>query len=79
MDPSRYCQQAIQELRSASAIEGQQKIVVLAYFADLNPSAADFLTELRLLAESAERSGRASLASAARAVIADWQSHASPN
>ena len=74
MDPSRYCQQAIQELRREPAIEGQQKIVVLAYFADLSPSEQDFSSQLKLLAESAERTGRASLASAARSVLEEWQS-----
>ena len=74
MKPSRYCHEVIDELREGAAgAEGQQKIVVLAYFADLNPSERDFASRLRLLAESSERSGRHSLASAARAVLDDWE------
>ena len=79
MDPSRYCQQAIKELRRADSeqgVPGQQKIVVLAYFAELHPSEQDFSSQLKLLAESAGRSGRTSLAQAARSVLDDWQSRA---
>ena len=81
MDPSRYCQQAIKELRRAKpehGVRGQQKIVVLAYFAEVNPSEQDFSSQLKLLADSAERTGRTSLARAAQSVLDDWQSRTVP-
>jgi hypothetical protein len=73
MEPNRYCQTAIDGLRDAeTSIESQQKIVVLAYFAEVGPSEEGFAIDLRLLADGAERDGRRSLAAAARAVLEDW-------
>lgn len=77
MDPKRYCQEAIQELHTAASTEQSnqrhQRIVVLAYFADLQPAEQDFASQLKLLAASSERSGRSALATAAREVLDDWQ------
>jgi hypothetical protein len=73
MEPIRYCQKAIDGLReTAVSVESQQKIVVLAYYAEVSPSREDFATDLRLLADGAQRDGRHSLAAAARAVLDDW-------
>lgn len=77
MEPSRYCQEAIGELRDGAADAArQQKIVVLAYYAEVSPPEEGFATDLRLLAQGAERDGRRSLAAAARAVLHDWEAHA---
>lgn len=77
MEPSRYCQEAIGHLRDGGAdFEQQQKIVVLAYYAEASPSEEGFASELRLLADGAERDGRSSLAAAARSVLEDWQARA---
>jgi len=78
MDPRSYCQHAIGQLRRETAtrhrdVEGRQMVVVLAYFAQQQPSERDFASQLKLLAESAERSRRRSLAAAARAVLSDWE------
>jgi hypothetical protein len=74
MEPSRYCQDALGELRDGAADIGiQQKVVVLAYYAEVGASEARFATDLRLLAEGAERDGRMALAAAARAVLDDWK------
>ena len=77
MEPNRYCQQAIQELRqsmpSEQRVEAQQRLVVLAYFAAEPLQTRDFASRLRLLANSSERSGRSNLAAAARAVLEDWE------
>ena len=82
MDPRTYCQQTIKDLRSSDAkrfsgIEDHQIVVVLSFFAQQTATERDFLTQLKLLAESAERSRRTSLAAAARAVLEDWQSRVS--
>ncbi len=81
MDPKRYCQEAIQELHTAAPTEQanqrHQRIVVLAYFADIQPAEQEFASQLKLLASSSERSGRPSLAAAAREVLDDWQARRS--
>jgi hypothetical protein len=81
MEPRIYCQEAIDRLRvrgaeSFSGAEDKQVVVVLAYFAQQKPSERDFTSGLKLLAESATRSGRSSLAAAANAVLSDWQATA---
>jgi hypothetical protein len=81
MEPRTYCQEAMDRLRgrgaeSFSGAEDKQVVVVLAYFAQQKPSERDFPSELKLLAESATRSGRSSLAAAASAVLSDWQTRA---
>jgi hypothetical protein len=81
VDPRTYCERAIGQLRRETAtqhrdVEGRQRVVVLAYFAQQQPSARDFASQLRLLAESAERSRRTALAAAARAVLRDWEARA---
>ena len=77
MDPKTYCELAISEVRNQpqrfDGIEGHQMVVVLAHFAQVRPDQRDFPSQLKLLVESAERSHRWSLASAARAVLEDWQ------
>ena len=77
MDPKQYCQQAMRELRkatpTAAPTQHHQRVVVLAYFADVPPTEQDFATQLKRLAESSERSGRIALATAAREVLADWE------
>lgn len=79
MDPRTYCEDAIRKLRSGDAasrkkMENNQVVVVLAYFIQHEPSERDFASQLKTLAESADRSHRQSLAAAARAVLSDWQS-----
>jgi hypothetical protein len=81
MEPRTYCQEAIDQLRGRGAdrfpsAENKQIVVVLAYFAEQKPSERDFTSELKLLADSATRSGRPSLAAAASAVLSDWQARA---
>jgi hypothetical protein len=77
VEPKRYCQQAIQEIRrrmpSEPPTEAQQRLVVLAYFAEEPLETRDFASRLKLLADSSERSGRPTLAAAARAVLEDWE------
>ena len=78
MDPRTYCEHAMGQLRRKTATrhrdaEGRQMVVVLAYFAQQQPSERDFASQLKLLAESAERSRRSLLATAARAVLSDWE------
>ena len=83
MDPRTYCEHAMGQLRQKIAtrprdVEGRQRVVVLAYFAQQQPSVRDFASQLKLLAESAERSRRSSLAAAARAVLCDWEARIAP-
>ena len=78
VDPRTYCRRAMANSlgrtrpRQDESIK-RQVLVVLAYFAQQDTSERDFVAQLRLLGDSAERSGRPSLAAAARAVLHDWQ------
>ena len=81
MDPRTYCRQVIADLlgksrRQDTGLSDRQVVVVLAHFALQNPSGRDFTAQLALLADSAERSHRRSLAAAARAILEDWQRRA---
>ena len=77
MDPRTYCEQGMVALRSKPArrrdLKRPQRIVVLSYFAQRDPSDRDFARQLAQLAESSDRLGRRGLAEAARAVLRDWE------
>lgn len=77
MEPRVSCEQAIRELRAERSArfgdaDARQILVVLSYLVDQQLSGADFARALQLMAESASRGGRPSLAAAARAVLDDW-------
>ena len=78
MDPDTYCRQVISQLlgkskRQDAGLSDRQVLAVLAHFALQKPSERDFTAQLALLADSAERSHRRSLAAAARAILEDWR------
>lgn len=78
LDPRTYCERAIEDLRSTQrtrfgGLQSNQMVVVLAYFAEIQPEARDFTSQLKLLARTSERSNRWSLAAAAKAVLSDWE------
>src|SRR5437763_16305675 len=78
MNPDTYCRQVIVDLlgksrRQDAGLSDRQVVAVLAHFALQNPSGRDFTAQLALLADSAERSHRRSLAAAARAILEDWR------
>jgi hypothetical protein len=82
VDPHTYCRQVIADLLSESrrqdaGLSDRQVVAVLAHFALQKPSGRDFTAQLALLADSAERSHRRSLAAAARTILEDWQRRAS--
>ena len=78
MDPRTYCQQGRAALLGKRGHQQQgrktsQVLAVLAYFAQQELTERDFVAQLVLLRDSAERSGRAGLAVAARAVLRDGE------
>jgi hypothetical protein len=78
VDPQTYCRHAMANVlgRSGKQQDGssdRQVLVVLAYFAQQDTSERDFVRQLTLLGDTAERSGRTSLAAAARSVLSNWQ------
>jgi len=80
VDPRTYCRQAMAKVLGQGRMQqdgltDRQVLVVLAYFAQQETSERDFIGQLTLLGDSAERSGRTALAAAARAVLHDWQTH----
>jgi hypothetical protein len=81
VDPHTYCRQVIADLlserrRQDAGLSDRQVVAVLAHFALQKPSGRDFTAQLALLADSAERSHRRTLAAAARAILEDWQRRA---
>src|SRR5437763_10535812 len=82
MNPDTYCRQVSAQLlgkskRQDAGLSDRQVVAVLAHFALQKPSERDFTAQLALLADSAERSHRRSLAAAARAILEDWRRRAS--
>ena len=77
MEPRDYCAQRVACLRTSAKARPDmpqaQILVVAAYYAQRECSERDFANDLELLAGSAERMGRPGLATAARAVLADWR------
>ena len=77
MEPRDYCAQRVVCLRTSAKarpdLTQAQIVVVAAYYAQREFSERDFVNDLELLAGSAERSDRPGLATAARAVLADWR------
>jgi hypothetical protein len=83
MQPDAYCSIQIERLQQKRCQDGlnlneNQLIVVLTHFLQLNPAANDFESQLKLLVESASRSNRTALATAARSVLDDWQAESRP-
>ena len=77
MDPHLYCQETMAELLTGHAGERSeparlQRAVVLSYLLGRRLSREDFVRELRELAVDAGH-GRPGVASAARAILLDWQ------
>ncbi len=78
MDPRTFCEQALDDLRRGQApqspeVGSQQVEVVLIHLVAQTPSEQEFSTQLKLMAESAERMNRPALAAAARALLSDWK------
>ena len=76
MDPHVYCRAFVAELLAERAGRGSdparlQQAVVLAYFVERRPSQEDFARELHALAAGVH--GGPGVASAARAILLDWQ------
>ena len=79
MDPTTYCQEAIETLRREqggvlSDRPSFQMVILLSSYGQQDLSPWDFATTLKLLIERSERSGGARGAEAARRVLDDWQS-----
>ena len=77
MDPHLYCQETMAELLTervgaGSDPERLQRAVVLSYLLGRRLSREDLVRELRELAVDAGH-GRPSVASAARAILLEWQ------
>ena len=81
MDPHLYCLEALSELQGReterfASSEVYQVQLVLAHYSREPLSAQDFEQALWWVADGAERTGRARLAAAARAILADWRARA---
>ena len=77
MDPPLYCQETMAGLLTGDAGAGSdparfQRGVVLSYLLGRRLSREDFVRELKELSVDAAH-GRPSVASAARAILLDWQ------
>ena len=77
MDPHLYCQETMAALLTERAGAGSdperfQRPVVLSYLLGRRLSRDDFVRELRELSVDAAH-GRPGVASAARAILLDWQ------
>ena len=80
MDPRAYCQEAITELLAERARRGWdpdigQRAILLSYLLERRLSAPDFEHRLKQLSASAHP-GQPGVATAARAILADWQARA---
>ena len=77
MKPQDFCTQKVvcrrTSAKSRPDLTQAQSVAVAAYYAQREFSERDFVNDLELLAGSAERSDRPGLATAARAVLADWR------
>jgi hypothetical protein len=76
MTPREYCEQNVRRLQDSSHAPHDKWTMqirsVLSFFAQRNLTDHEFVAELKLMAESAEHSGRPALAAAVRTVLADW-------
>ena len=76
MTPRDYCKQTMRRLQDASPAPhnktAMQVLSVLSFFAQRDRTDHEFVADLRLMAESAEHSGRPGLAAGARTVLAEW-------
>ena len=77
MDPHLYCQETMAELLTGHAGAGSdparlQRAVVLSYLLGRRLSREDFVREPKELSVDAAH-GRPGVASAARAILLDWQ------
>ena len=84
MDPKSFCEAGLADLRARRkrrrrTPEGIQLVIVLAHFAGLQPSEAEFERALAELADDAEQAGHGSLANATRAILAQWVTRAAEN
>ena len=78
MDPRTYCQQSCAQLIRDRARRGAdpkslQRGIVLAYFATQQITESKFARELSALSGGRSRAQAPGLATAARAVLRDWQ------
>ena len=79
MDPTAYCEQAIEQLRDkrSGAFSDRQQyevLIVLSSFGRQDLSPPHFTQALKLLIERCERAGQPKTAAAARQILSDWLS-----
>ena len=78
MDPAAYCAQRIEDLRQDPAgriggRQGWQTVIVLSYLRRQQIREQEFGAALRRLAEQAQTDGSRNVASAASAILRDWE------